>query len=78
VFAGGTPIGAPLIGWVAERMGARWSLISGGAITIVTGLVATIVVARMSNMRVVAHVRPRPSLHLLPVRDSVYDEVRSA
>ena len=30
VFMGGTPLGAPLIGWLAELFGARWSLIGGG------------------------------------------------
>ncbi len=26
IFAGGTPIGAPFVGWVADTMGPRWSL----------------------------------------------------
>ena len=30
VFMGGTPLGSPLIGWLAEALGARWSLIGGG------------------------------------------------
>jgi MFS family permease len=30
VFMGGTPVGAPLIGWLAELFGPRWSLIGGG------------------------------------------------
>ena len=25
VFMGGTPIGAPVIGWVGETFGARWT-----------------------------------------------------
>src|SRR5262245_98744 len=33
LFMGGTPIGAPLLGWIAEHAGARWTLIGGGAIT---------------------------------------------
>ena len=33
VFMGGTPIGAPLLGWIAEHAGARWTLIGGGGIT---------------------------------------------
>ena len=33
VFMGGTPIGAPLLGWVAEHAGARWTLIGGGGLT---------------------------------------------
>jgi MFS family permease len=31
-FMGGTPIGAPLIGWLAETLGPRWGLIGGGAV----------------------------------------------
>jgi MFS family permease len=34
VFMGGTPFGAPLIGWVGETFGARWMLIGGGAVTL--------------------------------------------
>jgi MFS family permease len=31
VFMGGTPAGAPLLGWVADQFGARWTLVGGGA-----------------------------------------------
>jgi MFS family permease len=34
VFMGGTPFGAPLIGWIGEAFGARWSLIGGGVMSI--------------------------------------------
>jgi MFS family permease len=34
VFMGGTPVGAPVIGWVGEAFGARWMLIGGGGITL--------------------------------------------
>ena len=40
VLMGGTPIGAPLIGWVGEVFGPRWTLIGGGALTIVGVAVA--------------------------------------
>jgi MFS family permease len=30
---GGSPFGAPLIGWVGQTFGARWMLLGGGAIT---------------------------------------------
>ena len=30
VLMGGTPIGAPLLGWVGEVFGPRWTLIGGG------------------------------------------------
>ncbi len=39
VFFGGTPFGAPLIGWLAETSGPRWSLVGGGAVTVVLILV---------------------------------------
>jgi MFS family permease len=41
VFMGGTPIGAPLIGWVGETFGARWMLIGGGAVTLIGIAAAT-------------------------------------
>jgi MFS family permease len=34
IFMGGTPIGAPFIGWVAEILGPRESLITAGLIVI--------------------------------------------
>lgn len=43
IFMGGTPIGAPLLGWVAERFGARWTLTGGGTLTIAGTLVAVAV-----------------------------------
>jgi MFS family permease len=33
VFAGGTPFGAPLVGWISQEFGARWGLIGGGAVS---------------------------------------------
>jgi MFS family permease len=40
IFLGGTPLGAPIVGWVGEAFGARWTLIGGGAITLVGVLLA--------------------------------------
>jgi len=34
VLMGGTPLGSPIVGWVGETFGARWTLIGGGAATI--------------------------------------------
>jgi MFS family permease len=34
VVMGGTPIGAPIIGWVGATFGARWTLIGGGAMSL--------------------------------------------
>ena len=47
IVMGGTPIGAPIIGWVAQHLGARWSLGIGGAMTILGVLLALAVHARL-------------------------------
>ncbi|MGD9959139.1 MFS transporter [Nocardioides sp.] len=46
IFIGGTPLGAPLIGWIGEQYGARWTLLLGGFMTVVGVGVATLVFAR--------------------------------
>lgn len=38
VFVGGTPLGAPVIGWVSQEFGARWGLIGGGAVSALAGV----------------------------------------
>jgi MFS family permease len=42
VFMGGTPIGSPIVGWIGETWGARWSILFGALITIVTALGAIV------------------------------------
>ena len=46
IFMGGTPIGAPMLGWVADHFGARWTLVGGGALTVAGTLLAVAVLAR--------------------------------
>jgi MFS family permease len=36
VFMGGTPLGSPVIGWVGEQFGARWTILLGGLVTLAT------------------------------------------
>jgi MFS family permease len=40
VVMGGTPVGAPIVGWVGATFGARWTLIGGGAMTVFGVLLA--------------------------------------
>jgi MFS family permease len=50
VFMGGTPLGAPIIGWLAEVLGPRWSLIGGGLGTVAgTLLCLTVLTARFGR-----------------------------
>ena len=43
IFMGGTPVGAPLIGWIGEQYGARATLWVGGALTIAGTVLAAAV-----------------------------------
>src|SRR3954452_22631926 len=64
-FMGGTPAGAPLIGWVAERFGAPWGLILGGAVVVVSGVAAGAWLSRGRRIRLEARVAPpRLTLHV--------------
>jgi len=42
LFFGGTPLGAPVIGWAADAFGARSGLVGGGAITAVLSAAAAL------------------------------------
>ena len=42
IFQGGTPLGAPIVGWVGGTFGARWTLIGGGGLTILGVLAAVL------------------------------------
>jgi MFS family permease len=46
-WLGSTPIGGPLVGWIAQEAGPRWSLLVGGVPTVIFGLLAFPVLARI-------------------------------
>ena len=50
VLMGGTAIGSPILGWVAETMGPRWALIGGGAATVI-GVLASVAVLQIRSRR---------------------------
>ncbi|MEP6842648.1 MAG: MFS transporter [Pseudolysinimonas sp.] len=52
IFMGGTPIGAPLIGWVANVYGPRWGLIVGAMGGLLAALVALIWWSRSHTVRI--------------------------
>ncbi len=39
IFLGSTPIGAPIIGWVGEHLGARWSLAVGAIASVLVAII---------------------------------------
>jgi MFS family permease len=64
LFMGGTPLGSPLVGWIAETFGARWSIALGGIVSAIAAVVVAFLSLRSSGLEVRAHVRPRPHLHI--------------
>ena len=51
VALGGTPIGAPVVGWVANRFGPRWALGVGAASGFAAALVAVYVLAQPAGLK---------------------------
>lgn len=57
IMQGGTPIGAPLIGWIGTALGPRWAVGLGGAIVLVAGLAAVVAVNRRNGVALRDQVR---------------------
>ena len=80
IFMGGTPVGAPIIGWIGEVWGARWT-IAIGPIFIGLTLVAVLWwLARQQNVRVSYESQrsPRITIEAVPVRDTVTEPAPEA
>jgi MFS family permease len=58
VFLGGTPLGSPLAGWVAEVWGPRMSMVAGGLISLVASVLMTYFLARKRGVHVRSYLRP--------------------
>jgi MFS family permease len=68
-FMGGTPVGAPIIGWVAGAFGPRWGLIGGGLVCLLAALGIALLLGRRRGLtaRSVAD-RLHPATERLPER----------
>jgi MFS family permease len=62
VFMGGTPLGSPIVGWVGETFGARWSLIGGGAMSVLGTLLCVAVFVHLQRRRELAPAPVEPVL----------------
>ncbi|MGC5363215.1 MFS transporter [Streptomyces sp. DT24] len=57
VFAGGTPIGAPLVGWLSDTYGARVGFASGGLLSVLAALGVGFMLARVGGLRLKVDMR---------------------
>ncbi|MEU8684161.1 MFS transporter [Streptomyces sp. NPDC048611] len=51
VFVGGTPLGAPLVGWVTDTLGPRIGFLTGGVVSLVSAAAIGLVLARVGGLR---------------------------
>jgi len=62
VALGGTPIGAPVVGWVANRFGPRWALVVGALSGFAAALVAVYVMTRQAERPSETEVAAEPNI----------------
>ncbi|GAA1112210.1 MFS transporter [Kribbella jejuensis] len=74
LLMGGTPIGGPFIGWVGQAMGARWSLIVGGGLTVIGAVGSVLYFSRKRGLSIRPRLLPRPHLEVLPQTELLADK----
>ncbi|WP_107469512.1 MFS transporter [Streptomyces mangrovisoli] len=51
VFMGGTPLGAPVVGWITDAYGPRVGFVLGGAVSAAAAITIGLVLARLGGLR---------------------------
>lgn len=70
-FLGGTPVGSPVLGWLADVLDPRAPLVFGGVVSLATGVVAGVYLLRHNKLRVsLVRSSDRLRLPVLSVRPS--------
>ncbi|SNS61973.1 Predicted arabinose efflux permease, MFS family [Micrococcales bacterium KH10] len=64
VLLGATPLGSPVVGWIGEHWGARWSIWIGAIATGVAAIIALIWTQRRWHYRIVLTRKMRPFLQV--------------
>ncbi|MGI5482170.1 MFS transporter [Streptomyces lavendofoliae] len=67
VFVGGTPVGAPLLGWITDTYGARVGFATGGAVSLAAAVVIGLVLGRLGGLRLKVEMHGRhPHVRFVP------------
>ncbi|MGW4462931.1 MFS transporter [Micromonospora sp. NPDC004704] len=66
VFLGTNPVGAPVIGWVAEHAGANAAIWIGGLISLAAALLAVLWQLRHDGSRLRLRIAPLPRFYVVP------------
>ena len=78
IFMGGTPLGAPVIGWIGDAWGARWTVGIGTIAVAITLVVVSVWLARHENVQVTYETKRRPRLRIRTVPERVSQPVPEA
>ncbi|HEY3438344.1 MAG TPA: MFS transporter [Actinotalea sp.] len=74
VFLGATPVGSPIVGWIAETFGARWSIGVGSITALMVATAAAVWSQRRWNLEIRYRLVQRPHLSVVHRDDLVDDE----
>ncbi|MEU7378688.1 MULTISPECIES: MFS transporter [unclassified Streptomyces] len=67
VFMGGTPLGAPLVGWITDAYGARVGFAVGGVVSLAAAATIGLVLTRVGGLRLsIAWRHGHPRVNLVP------------
>ncbi|HET7475152.1 MAG TPA: MFS transporter [Dermatophilaceae bacterium] len=64
ILMGGTPLGSPMIGWIGQRFGARWTILVGSAAVALSLVGASLYLVRSQNLRLRVQRSGRPHLRI--------------
>ena len=78
IFMGGTPLGAPLIGWIGDAWGARWTIGIGTIAVGVTMAAVSYWLARHENVQVTYESQRRPRIRIRTVPQPVPEPMPEA
>ncbi|MEY9487904.1 MFS family permease [Streptomyces calvus] len=66
VFLGGSPVGAPIVGWITDTYGARVGFAAGGAIAVLAATVIGLILARVGGLRLSLAWHRGPRVRFVP------------
>ncbi|MEV6022405.1 MFS transporter [Streptomyces sp. NPDC052036] len=67
VFMGGTPLGAPVVGWITDAYGARIGFVLGGLVSFAAAVTIGLLLARVGGLRLsVGWNRGHPQVRFVP------------
>jgi MFS family permease len=78
IFMGGTPVGAPIIGWIGQSFGARYTILLGGVLSILTAFGAVLWLRYSQGLRVRYRWAGRPRLCVSRTKPLAPDPALSA